>query len=224
MINKHLTTCLLAVGLLLPVLSPAQTLLNATVRIKARNEPLKKVLDQLSKDGHFSFSYNSDLVNTDRTITLTLENIRLSQALDILLDNRYDYQEEPPYVILQPKSIYGRPPYPRKVKAKAPKMLKDTLKPKNRHDDPNLETYKSAMRQVVDELVARHIVSDKANLSWFGLDHQQFVVNGQTQPDSLRALFQQKFLEPGGPGYYYGPVQITGTGIFFQRTDLYPEP
>jgi hypothetical protein len=86
---------------------------------------------------------------------------------------------------------------------------------------PGLEESKQVMRNIIDDLVKEKIVADKDSLSWFGLDNSQFVVNGKAVSDSLHTIFKARYLRPDGPGYYYGPVKIAGTGVFFDKENLY---
>lgn len=86
---------------------------------------------------------------------------------------------------------------------------------------PGLEESKQVMRNIIDDLVKEKIVADRDSLSWFGLDNSQFVVNGKAVSDSLHTIFKARYLRPDGPGYYYGPVKIAGTGVFFDKENLY---
>ena len=89
-----------------------------------------------------------------------------------------------------------------------------------RPDSPELEASKQVMRNIIGDLLREKIVADKDSLHWFGLDDAQFVVNGQAMPDSLHATFKSRYLKPDGIGYYYGPVKVTGKGVFFDKNDL----
>ena len=93
-----------AVGLLLsalPLRPVAQKLLQKPVTIEARNEALSEVLNKISRENGFYFSYNSRLIAGDSLVSLSAEQIPLKQALDRLFLGRISYRETADYIILQ---------------------------------------------------------------------------------------------------------------------------
>lgn len=90
-------------GLLLLVSSQtaAQSMLQLPVTVQAHNQPLGKVLDTISKQGRFVFSYNSTLIKTDSLITLSLKNKTVKQILDVLFNETLQYTPSGNYLILQ---------------------------------------------------------------------------------------------------------------------------
>ncbi|BAV09804.1 hypothetical protein FLA_5857 [Filimonas lacunae] len=80
----------------------AQGLLQMPVTIEAHNRPLEKVLDTISKQGRFIFSYNSNLIKADSLVTLSVKNKTVKQVLDLLFNETLQYNQSGSYLILQP--------------------------------------------------------------------------------------------------------------------------
>lgn len=72
-----------------------------------KEQPLQVVLDQLSKKGNFIFSYNSDSLPKDTTITFKADNIMVQDALDSLFNGSFEYKEASNYIVFRacPKSL-----------------------------------------------------------------------------------------------------------------------
>jgi transmembrane sensor len=84
-----------------------------------------------------------------------------------------------------------------------------------------VEAHKNIVRGIIDDLIKRNIVADKDHLGWFALDVRQFVVDGKNMPDSLHRAFVAGHIQGDSLGYYYGPNQAYGSGICFDKKDLY---
>lgn len=234
--------------------------------IRAKNidhQRLEAVLDELSKEGYFTFSYNSSIVDKDRLVTLTLRESTLQHALAEILGPGYDLKSADDYVIIRkeyrktlrvgPKMKMGPwigEPRPKKMgpwrdtldfKMKTgtwkamprPKMKmgpwKDSIRVKVKQrqyerDSVKFEARKQTVLNIIADMVSEKIIRDKDSFQWFGLDNNQFVVDGKPVADSLRSKFQAKYIAPNGPGYYYGPVSIRGSGFFFDKKDIYGSP
>jgi len=86
--------------------------------------------------------------------------------------------------------------------------------------------HRQVMRSIIEDLVRGKIIPNKDSLSFFGLDNNQFVVNGRTIIDSLHALFRSKYIAPDGMGYFYGSpgvLKVYGKGYFYEKQDLYSQ-
>lgn len=82
----------------------AQQLLQVTVSLEVKKLPLDKVLEQVGRQGHFYFSYNSTLIRGDSLVTLTVRNKTVKQVLDLLLGGSIEYHPSGDYIILQAAS------------------------------------------------------------------------------------------------------------------------
>jgi transmembrane sensor len=76
-------------------------------------------------------------------------------------------------------------------------------------------------RQIVEEMIKEKLINAIDEVTWFGLDNHQFVINDKSMPDSLLVKFRTMFIKPDGNGYYYGSVKVTGTGYFYNKQDIY---
>ncbi|PZF74025.1 STN domain-containing protein [Taibaiella soli] len=81
----------------------AQNLLDKPVSLNASNQPLRSVLNDISKQGGFYFSYNSKLVNGDQLVTISVQQVPVKQVLDQLLQGNCQYREDGNHIILQPQ-------------------------------------------------------------------------------------------------------------------------
>jgi hypothetical protein len=86
---------------------------------------------------------------------------------------------------------------------------------------PSFEAGRQVMRSIVGEMIRDSIVKDRDSFTWFALDGHQFVVDGKAVSDSLRVKFQSEYIKADGWGYYFGPVEVQGRGIFLDRGDVY---
>ena len=81
----------------------AQNLLDKPISLKATNQPLRSVLNDIGKQGGFYFSYNSKLVNGDQLVTIDVKQMPVRQVLDQLLQGNCQYREDGNHIILQPQ-------------------------------------------------------------------------------------------------------------------------
>ncbi|HTJ12023.1 MAG TPA: hypothetical protein VL547_08360 [Dinghuibacter sp.] len=57
-------------------------------------------------------------------------------------------------------------------------------------------------------------------VEWFGLSDTELIVNGVKQPDALHERLVKAAGVRENYGLYFGPVQMTGTGVFLDKRDL----
>ncbi|MES2112965.1 MAG: STN and carboxypeptidase regulatory-like domain-containing protein [Bacteroidota bacterium] len=95
---KALFTLLLAV-----VLAPvyAQPVLNRNITMNVSGQRLGSVLHLMEDRGKFQFSYNSNLIKQDSVVDIHVANETVKDALDKLLNNRFEYREAENFVILR---------------------------------------------------------------------------------------------------------------------------
>lgn len=216
------------------VLRAQDDLLDKHVTLKIDHERLDAALKSLSREQGINFSYKSSILQKDRLVTLQVKESTLRKALALMLGDDYTFRETGNYVILRkkdlplepkafkflrtPKGEFHANPNPNLKTRLDPVPKKYSLRPNVSAD---LEESKQVARNIIDDLVKEKIIASRDELIWFGLDNGQFVVNGKSMPDSVHNLFRFRYIKPDGTGYYYGPVRITGRGVFFDRKDLY---
>lgn len=86
---------------LLPQAASAQQYLNKSVTLNAENQPVSKVLNDISREGNFIFSYNTNIIRKDSLVTIHAKNKTVRQVLDQLFGGKISYKVKERYVILQ---------------------------------------------------------------------------------------------------------------------------
>lgn len=76
------------------------------------------------------------------------------------------------------------------------------------------------VRGVIEELVREKVLADHASIEWFGLSEDELIVNGRKQSAELQQKLKQKYGISTGNGLYYGPVKMSGAGIFLDKDDI----
>jgi hypothetical protein len=71
------------------------------VSLHLNSEPIEVALDQLARQGKFSFSYNSRLIDKGARISLSVDNELVKSVLDQMFSQQMDYKEANGYIILQ---------------------------------------------------------------------------------------------------------------------------
>ena len=98
--------------------------------------------------------------------------------------------------------------------AKAEEMKKRAAADKER-----MEASAAIIRNIINDLAKENIMVN-IDHSWFGLDDKQFVVDGKPITGEVYEKFKTKYLKNDGMGYYYGPVQVHGRGLFMDKESL----
>ena len=83
----------------------AQNILSKNISLEVSRQRLDNVLEILSNKGDFYFSYNSRIIKKDSLVTLTVRNKTLSEVLNVLFDNTYEFRESGNYVIIRKAPI-----------------------------------------------------------------------------------------------------------------------
>src|SRR6185312_16622870 len=97
------------------------------------------------------------------------------------------------------------------------------IKPASQPADTSVNDYahqRQVMVSILNDLVSEGVVSDRKSIVWTALTDSVLIVNGETQPETLYQKLKTKYHIVAEQGYYYGPVQITGKGYFFDSKDL----
>jgi len=86
----------------------------------------------------------------------------------------------------------------------------------------NIERQRELLRAIIKAFVDDQLVSSADNVISFALTDESLTINGQQQPPGIHKKYKKNYLETPGLGFYFGPVTMTGTGIFMNRDDLRP--
>lgn len=79
----------------------AQSVLNRNITMNVSGQRLGSVLQLMEDRGKFKFSYNSNLIKQDSVVDVHVANQTVKDALDKLLNNRFEYREAENFVILR---------------------------------------------------------------------------------------------------------------------------
>ncbi|SFM97335.1 hypothetical protein SAMN05428949_1524 [Chitinophaga sp. YR627] len=82
--------------------SYAQSPLNKTVSVSADRKPLAAVLDDISMQGEFHFSYVKEFIHDDSLVTVNVSKRSVKQVLDILFQGNFQFREIGNQIIIQP--------------------------------------------------------------------------------------------------------------------------
>ncbi|HTE00709.1 MAG TPA: M56 family metallopeptidase [Mucilaginibacter sp.] len=93
-------------------------------------------------------------------------------------------------------------------------MKLDFMRKLGKQDSSDYAAQQQRVSNVIADLVAEKVVANAPAVKWFGLSNTEFIVNGQKQPEALQQKFKAKYGIREDYGLYYGPVKMTGTGVF----------
>ncbi|MDB5209278.1 MAG: hypothetical protein JWQ30_105, partial [Sediminibacterium sp.] len=87
-------------------------------------------------------------------------------------------------------------------------------------DDARVQESAEVMWNIIKDLEAEGIKMDMKT-GWFALDKEQFIVDGKKISAELHEKFRNKYIKSkDGWGYYYGPIKVTGRGVFLDYKNL----
>ena len=97
-----------------PFFSISQTpLLERPITLRVNNEKISVVLDNIAKQGNFSFSYNSAIFDVNNRGDITVQNKPVREILNLIFKGAITYKVRENYIILQknnqkrtPKNIF----------------------------------------------------------------------------------------------------------------------
>lgn len=79
----------------------SQSLLDRNIRLNVVRQPLSDVLEILSNEGNFFFSYNSSIINRDTLVTITESGKTLRQLLGLIFTSGFEFRESGNYIIIR---------------------------------------------------------------------------------------------------------------------------
>jgi transmembrane sensor len=97
------------------------------------------------------------------------------------------------------------------------------IKPATQPADTIVNDYshqRQVMTSILNDLISEGLVSDRKSIVWAALTDSALIVNGEMQPETLYQKLKTKYHIVAEEGYYYGSVQITGKGYFFNADDF----
>jgi hypothetical protein len=101
---KPLTAVIIGILMALYSLSSyAQSLLDREVTLNYREARIDDILNELSRQGHFYFSYEGGLLPKDSVVTVAFQNQSVLAVLAHLFHDRYAYQQRKNYLIIMPQ-------------------------------------------------------------------------------------------------------------------------
>ncbi|MDN3549190.1 STN and carboxypeptidase regulatory-like domain-containing protein [Mucilaginibacter aquaedulcis] len=80
-----------------------QTILEKQITLHEENMRLADLLDEIGRQGQFFFSYDSQLIPKDSTVTIQVTEKKIAQVLTQIFSNRFAYEERKNYLIITPK-------------------------------------------------------------------------------------------------------------------------
>ena len=86
--------------------------LERTISVRASNEPLENVLGRIAKEGHFSFSYSPEVVETKKQVTINLSQKTVRETLEQLLGVNYRFKGKGEHVIITRSTGIGKTSLP----------------------------------------------------------------------------------------------------------------
>lgn len=95
-------TIIIIAGLLFAAsIAQAQNLLNRNISLDINKQRLDNVLEIISNQGNFFFSYNSSIVKKDSLVSVSANNKPLKDVLNQILGTGFEYMESGNYIILR---------------------------------------------------------------------------------------------------------------------------
>jgi len=80
--------------------------------------------------------------------------------------------------------------------------------------------HRQVMTSIIDDLIKEGLVPDKKSIVWTALTDSVLILNDKPESESLHQKLKTKYHITAEEGYYYGSVQITGKGYFFNSDDF----
>jgi bla regulator protein BlaR1 len=107
------------------------------------------------------------------------------------------------------------------VREEMHKRKEDQMRMRKEQDEVRFDQSATTMKNIVADLEKEGIKVDLQK-SWFALDKDQFLVDGKKMSTELHEKFLAKYVKTNGSGwgYYYGPIQTRGRGVFLDYRDL----
>lgn len=81
--------------------STGQQILQKKVSLTAENEAIASVLRKIERQASITFTYNEEVIKDRRTVSVRLDSVRLSEALDAIFNHKVSYEAINAQIILR---------------------------------------------------------------------------------------------------------------------------
>ncbi len=121
------------------------------------------------------------------------------------------------------------PAVPAKPPIKAPAPMKTTpplraksIKTEKKQPvlEQSIDNQRQTFRNILQDFVEDHLVGSQLDVTNFVLNDEMLVINNEKQPGNIYEKYKTKYLNHSGFGLYFGPVNMSGKGIFMSRDEL----
>ena len=85
---------------------------------------------------------------------------------------------------------------------------------------PDISNDQQRVRGIISTLVDEKVVVNSSDVDWFGISTEELIVNGIKQSEELHQKLKTQYGIRAQYGLYYGPVKMTGTGVFMDKENL----
>ena len=204
----------------------------AIVEERAAVERDKRVIEKIKRDAGKRISeeqkvlllekYKEALLHKQQENMLHEEKIKLLKKYpDTLMWIKQKENEKVKWQKLEMKKDSVKSSIISRERDEAVKRKLDQIRVREERDAVRFEESATTMRSIVADLEKEGIKVDLQK-SWFALDKDQFLVDGKKMSTEQHNKFITKYIKPNnnGWGYYYGPIQTRGRGVFLDYRDL----
>jgi transmembrane sensor len=98
-----------------------------------------------------------------------------------------------------------------------------TVKPSSKKADSPVDDYsyhRRVMDSIINDLIKEGLVTVRKSIVWAALTDSELILNGKVLSEAVHQKLKTKYHITSEDGYYYGSVQITGKGYFFNSDDF----
>ncbi len=86
--------------LFLTLAAKTQNLLNIRINLNVQNGNISEILKDIEQQGNFFFAYNPDNINENRKVSLSVQNIKVEDALKKLFQNQVTFRQVENHIII----------------------------------------------------------------------------------------------------------------------------
>jgi hypothetical protein len=83
-----------------------QDLLSKNISLNINRQRIDHVLEIISNQGNFYFSYNSNIIKKDSLVSFSVSNRSVKEVLGMIFNNTYEFRESGSYIIIRKAPIH----------------------------------------------------------------------------------------------------------------------